>query len=101
MFDSSCFVDVDMSRFSTEYALMGAEGRGDDGGIGLCASYEEVDVGFRCFAGTTNEFAGMGTKLVLTIAGGLDVVGFGKPLKDERVRSLVIVALELNLIPHS
>ena len=54
-----------------------------------------MDVGVRSLAGTTYEFMGVGTKLVLAVTGRLDEICVGKTLEDEGMGTLVIVALEL------
>ena len=87
-------VDVDMRRFGAEDTLVRLENGRDDGGVGLRAADQEVNVGVQAAAGAPDEFARLRAVLVLAVSYGLDHIGFLKALHDAGKRALTIVACE-------
>ena len=62
------FVGVDMTGGGGDDTLKFREHCGDNGGIGLCATYQKLHIGLRALAGSPNFLSGGGTVIVCAIA---------------------------------
>ena len=93
--DGSGFVHVDVSRLCGEHSFPGPEDAVDDGGVGLCASDEEVHGCVCAAAGLPDAFARVFAIGVESVAGCLFHVGPDEPFEDERVCSFHVVAIEV------
>lgn len=96
MLDGSRLVDVDVSRLGTQHALIGAEHRGDDGGIGLRATHQEVYLGIGSIAHLAHQLTGLFTPGIFAITAGLFPIGFNQTPENEGMAALVVVILKLN-----
>ena len=75
--DGARLVYVDMARFHGHHALVGAQHRVDDGGVGLGAADEEENLGFGTLAGPTNFLTCRLAPFVVAIGGALAGVRVG------------------------
>jgi hypothetical protein len=74
---------------------------GDDGGVGLCATYEEVNIDVVVIACLLYEQSCLMAIVILTITDGLLHIAFEQTLHNQRVCSLVVVTLELYHIKYT
>ena len=74
---------------------------GDDGGVGLCATYEEVNIDVVALASLLDECSRLVAIMIFTITDGLLHIAFKQALHNQRVGSLVVVTLELYHIKHT
>ena len=91
----ACLVDVDMRRVAADDALVGLEHAIDDGGVGLRAAGEEVNLRVGSLASLADELAGMLAVAVVAIALRTLAVGGDEMAKHGVVGSVVVVAFEM------
>ena len=87
-------VDVDVSAGGAHDALVRAELRGDDGGVGLRPADEEMDLGVRAAEHAADQVRGPGAMRVLSVAQGLLQVGLPERLENLRTAAFQVVAFE-------
>ena len=92
--DGPSLVDVDVGCRRRHHALMGAQQRVDDHGIGLCAADEEEHIGFGAFAGLAYLFLGLLAPCVEAIGEVGVVVGLYQSAQHVGVRTVVVVAFK-------
>ena len=71
MFDGTRLVDVDVTRGSTQYALIGSQCRSNDRGVGLGAAHQELYQRVWSLASLTNQVACIFAVGVNAVARGL------------------------------
>ena len=92
--DGARLMDSDMAGLHGDGALIVREHRGDDGGVGLGAAYEEIDLALRAVACLQDlPFRALGIRIV-AITVQLFEVGFGEPLEYLRMGSFRVIASE-------
>ena len=94
--DGPGLMAVDVAADGGQHALPWPQDGGDDGGVGLGAAHQEVDVGLRGAAGGFDLLPRGLAVLVLAVAHGLDHVGLGQPDHDRGMRALQIITVEID-----
>ena len=94
--DGTGLVTVDVSADGAQHALPRTQHGGDDGGVGLGAAHQEVDVGLRSLTGVLDLDPCGGAVLVLAVAYGLDHVGLVELCHEGGVCALQIVTVEID-----
>ena len=89
------FVHIDVPGVGANHALIGAEQRSDDGGVGLRATHQKVHRSIGAANSLDDGTARPGTIAVLAVARCLLQISCYKALHYCRMRSLVVVALKL------
>ena len=90
--DGAGLVDVDMAGAGGQDPLIGPEGRGDDGLVGLGPAHQELDAGVRPADGGADQGPGVVTVGVLPVAGVLLEVGGVEGRHDLGAGALVVIA---------
>lgn len=93
--DGTRLVDVDVCGLGSQYAFVMREEGIDDGGVGLGASDEEVDVETIIGTSLTHKLLSLGCNGILTVAYGLLEVGIDQPLEYLRVATLHVIGIEV------
>ena len=71
---------VDMSAHGTYHSLIGSQGMGDDGSIGLCTSYKEMYIGVISLASLPYQRPCLVAIMVFAISYGLFHIGLCQTL---------------------
>ena len=90
--DGAGLVDIDMARLGAEHSLVGLQHRSYDGGVGLRAADQEMDIYVLPAAGAADEPARLGAVLILAVADGLYHICVLKALHDPGESALAIIA---------
>ena len=93
-FDGPGLVDVDMAGSGRQHPLIGPEGRGDDGLVGLGPAHQELDVGVLPADGRPDQGPGPVAVGVLPVTGILLQVGGSEVSHDLGAGPLVVIAGE-------
>ena len=88
-------MDVDVRAGRAEHALVRPEQGSDDGGIGLRAADQEMDVGVRAVEDEADHLGRFRAMGIFPVAGGLLQVCRLKGLEDLRTASFQVVAFEV------
>ena len=72
-------MNIDMPRLDRQHALIAAQHGIDDGGIGLGAANEEIDVGIGHFTCGAHLVTCRIAEIVKSVARGAHVIGLGQP----------------------
>ena len=93
--DCPGLVDVDVGRFGGQHPFVAAQQSVDDGGVGLGAARQEVDLGSGGLALPADELPGMGRVGVAAVTGSLFEVGLDEAAHHFGMRALHVVAVEM------
>ena len=93
---SAGLVDVDMAGIRAQGCLMGPQGGGDHGQIGLGPAHQEMDGSVRGIAGGADQAGGFGAVMVLAVAGGLLQVGLVQQRQHLLVAAFAVVIMEID-----
>ena len=92
--DGACLMYVDVARVGTDDGFAGGEQRVDDGGVGLCAAREEVNIGIGAAARLANLAPCTFTPFVEAIGEARQRVGIDEVLQHFRMCTVVIIAFK-------
>ena len=89
-------MDVDMPALGAQRPLMGPQGRGDDGHIGLGSTHQKVDCHILPAAEGTDFPGCLGAIWIFTIPGGLVKVGFRQRFQHLGMAAFGVIIIEVN-----
>jgi hypothetical protein len=92
--DGACLMYVDVARVGTDDGFAGGEQRVVDGGVGLCAAREEVNIGIGTAARLANLASCTFTPFVEAVGEARQLVGIDEVLQHFRMCTVVIIAFK-------
>ena len=94
VFDGTCLVEADVSRFGGNYALVSGKHGGDHYGIALCAAREEPYVGIGATASRLDLFLCRVAVFVYAVARESLEIGFGQSAQNFGMRAHYVIAFK-------
>ena len=93
-FHRARLVRRDVPRGRRDHALIGTQGHGDDGRVGLCAAHKEADVRPGAFARRADVFSRLRRVDIVAVAGLRFQIGLDQSLQNGGMRSRGIIAFK-------
>ena len=93
--DCPGLVDVDVGGFGRQHPFVTAQQSVDDGGVGLGAAHQEVNLGSGGLALPADEFPGLGRVGVAAITGSLFEIGLDEAAHHLGMRACHVVAIKM------
>ena len=92
--DGAALVDIDVAGISAQHTLPRPQHRGDHRQVGLGAAHQEMNIDRLVLAQGADSFSGALAVGILSITGGLFLVGLQQPLQNGGMGAGVVIAFK-------